>query len=1647
MYESENIARTLERLCVKITTTQGLGGSAILYQSKNKPDLLYIFTAKHCLLGVNFDIDCKSEDISIQLFNSEPVRLSVKDQILYHPEEDVCVIQVSKAAIISLMGEIPGINLVADNGGELTTVFYGYPNAFPDNRPVRANATIIPPINKYTIWLESTIRSEQNLTEFTVQGFSGSGVGLICSGEVYLLGIVTHFEEWGRFKCCSITALNELLGKYGSPELVTIIETNPELISGCRTLNNNTNDLLSNIDEKIATVHLDRADLIKEAEELIANNNVVMIYGGAGSGKSSLTKELLLNRTLKYGTKVITLAGSQICRNSLTETLAALHVNQPLDALLKSKDWIGSKIIYIDSAEKAIESNFISVLKDLLLLPAKHEEIKVILSIRSYALTQTAFSLINDLHVLKAKLEVDLLTDDELQPLIEAYPKVGELLNNKKVTSFVRTPFYLKQIMSILDELNPQATDERELKVKLWSKIVARDNLNRERLFQKIAIERAIRLAPFISLAEPFDNAVLKELLFDNIIVERIDELGDRQFAPSHDIFEDWALVRFIGQGFRETPDILSFLGNLSSAYAIQRGFRFWLQELYRIDNQAANHIALQVLNSPGFEKWKNEVITSLLSSSVCTNFLNDNASLLLNNDGKLLIQCIHLLRTTCKTTGNKIVEPDLNDAKIYLSSTTLLPIGPGWLSVLQFINDNYDHLRTHHVIITYLLIDWKNGLEEDLMRPEKPVAELVEKVLDTFLQTYKNDNAMTGSLVHELIMILFQLPEAAPQLVQQFLDRSVTFFKTPVEKPAHHLRAFHKEVLKTALSWKHSKLLCKCFPDLIIQIAKNHWILPPDTEIITKGPGKSVRSAYHVLPHSDRDISKEEMFGLQSEYKRNFNPASAYQTPIPHLLEFHTEPTVSFIIGFLNELFEKLLLHPASKTLELTSVTLTLESGKQIVQTGNAEFWSMYRGGQRSPHLLQSILMGLERYLLEFKHSSKENKEKWISVVNRLIEESNNISVTAVAASASMAYPFIAGDSLLVFLRSKETILWDFQRMVHERDFFQNISFYDQPALLRWERMSAEEFSVRKEYLERLAFKMSLYEGFMDKILTILDIHNQNLASALDPEFPWPHILRRMDRRNFQFTAQDNGESLGILVEPKAEVFGADFENGETSKGSAITVWSWCHNIIDKDIQEQNTISDWRSYLQICKKNIEENSVNNALFNAPSDLAAIGLKWHLSDLTADESKWCIEIIIDSAMFFVTQDRKQYNYEDLDKYSIKNKESALTTLPLLFSLGIDEAQRIQIQELVVSHLHRMEISNGLDKPLFERICSALWKYNNPLFWQCFRSFQSMASDKSISWNTVPEFIQKAFEGKTNEISTYNFETGYLNQYFTDKSYLCIAQSSDMGPEGRLFIESYLDHLLNETYQKKDVLRGWRSDTSTYYEGKLHFYSQFGNIVLDQPKAVAVALFGKFLGSFLIDKDSTVEHLTNDSLEFGNKCLNEVIRRQDIKPQSERFNELWKIIAGKTIESSRSVFLKQLLLNIGWKDDATTWSAVEENPELFGALIKLFGSLEPESSIKLVSGIGFDSLFPKSISVIAAMIESLTKQYHPNQWLNSYASEKFIQRAFFMRGSEIRGNSELRDKFITILDAMTERGSSIAFIIKENISSVSELLRS
>lgn len=1630
MYENPSFSKDLNEISVKVCNVNGESGSGILYKSCSDTNNVFLVTAKHCLMSGSAS-SFLPEDINLlQSATGNIYHLNKDDKILFHSTQDLAIVQLSLIDAHAIFGNIPTLLLAKDNAGEKEVIFYGFPQSFSPNIATRVDAQILPPVLNGIISLETTLKSELNLTENTVVGLSGSGIAVKCGENIYLFGIIIQFDEWNRFVGLSIKYINEILTAYSLPkEPMMILEGNPELIRGYKILRDNSKNLLDNINDKIGDVQIDRSVHLENAISILGKNNVLLVAGVAGSGKSTFSK-MLINHLESQNTKIISFFGTQICKTSSTELLSLLGISKGMDELLESRDLTGPKIVYIDSAEKGFEHRQIEIIKELIKLTNTRKDLKLILSVRSYALSLSTFGLLSSTSVSWDKIDMELLDDKEIAPVVEAFPKVKRYLKNPKIESLIRTPFYLNLLVSFVNELGTDELNELGLKNRLWQEVIRRDSGNRETIFTKIALERARMMMPFVLLPEGSNDSDVQVLLSDHVIKENIDAFDIRSYAPAHDIFEDWALVRYMRTRYSEIGNLNSFLNQLEVSYSLRRGFRFWLQEVYRTDSNSGHDITLKALTDGGISDfWKDEVIIAMLNSSGADVFFVNNEKILFENEGELLIRIIHLLRTACKSMNKRGDAEFYLDERTYMTSDILKAIGPGWDAITSFLSKRFERLTEHNYLISQVLLDWDKQDKEIDRETSIKTLPLIHHLIKLFSKSVGRSNSNgEDKLCEKLIKIAFRQTRHNLNDIEDFVRKSFeaikknNFINSEVDELGLS-RAFHKRLLEMSMDYYSSEELCKFLPSMICEIAEYRWTDIAENEAKAKYKDEH-EDQFPSIMHSlnfKRDPDEDELFGL-SRSRRNFYPASSFQTPLPHLLRYNAEIGLNFLIQFINRSVNTYVSH---KPKEVKKVSIKLNNGSKTVQFGNQLLWRLYRGHHNAPNLITSLHMALENHLLDLQTDIDERSKKELDfIVNKLFKESISISTTAIIASAAEANPFVVGTNMLPIFSFKESFKWDLDRLHGEREIFTPPDISGNNPRAQKERIESKNLPHRKNKLEFLVFKMSFYDGYALPVSKFIKQFYKDINARTNQDWDnWQYVLWRIDRSKYKIgEIKENG----FILEPDlpTDIMTKMKEAREELEAeSGVSVWNWCHLIIDKDEQEKNTLELWRHYKGLSEKLMIENSFDNQMYNTPTGIASIGLSFHGKGITEKEKEWCVRIILEVSTYYIEEEKKRFN-TDFGKYASWNKDIVIAFLPHLLNSTYGNKTVEVVKEIISNAIVLLKVDDGNSKPLFEKMAKECWISDTDFSIRCFRKLVELAvkpkSDLNENLSQLPEL---------------DFDQTYNCLFNLDKAFLFLSECQKIDDEGYHYLEKYQQFLIENTWKegKNALERGGNQ----YHGSALHFQFKYGQLTLEQNGKKADQLFINLVRSVIDIDPNEISKITTEHIDLVSQCFKDIFNYEDKKLKSERFFNLWKILLGLTIKYNRIFFLRYLLLDWYWRDDADNWPVIKQNKTFFISLIKNLGSNDPPKSVELMAGIGFSELFPDSIALFKQLIQARDEI----NWVASYNAEKYIQRSLFINSEEIKNSKVNTENFIFILDKMIKAGSSVAFLVKDTLISV------
>lgn len=1656
-------------------------GSGFVYLPDDNLDYAYVFTAKHCIVGKNENNGASQTDVQITFFdletNQEKVyEVSEEDQFVMGKDnqDDIALIIIEKNKLPIKYEDLQKPKLFKLTGKQNKCLLSGIPK-YVDNRLQRTlyNCNFLTDkdySNQFQILVSDPITNEYNVDNL-FEGYSGSGIYVETSANFYFCGIAVEFEEvTKRIHCIDFSALEMLLKENALPSLEIIeIETSSQILTDIKSLRENSEKVFHRIKDKIGQIHLQRKEINEQLKDAIKNHNLLVISGKAGVGKSCLAKGVLSELS---DFEIIAIKGEDIDKENISKVFTSLGITTNIDQLLDSKGFKQGKILFLDGIEKLLETSSAETIIDFFTLIAKRADLKLIITCRSYAVEQLKVRFLQQFSEF-FPFEVPLMDDNELHEVSILYPHLKTLLQNSSLKRILQIPFNIDKAVLVQKEVfETQINSELDFKRLMWTYVI--ENKEREtdpekrrrrgEIFSEISKARAKQMVAYAKIKD-IDTATIDSLLKDNIIEAELT-LGNR-FSAAHDIYEDWALTRFIEDEYQEWSEkedaILSFFSEIGTEPAIRRAFRIWVSEkLQVLDYNLENFIVKAINEQKLAVHWKDEILIAVIQSSYCYKFLRDNKPLLFSNRFFYLRRCLLLLQVAGQmpdfTTINQLkLEERTEIYKPYL----LKPFGGGWENIINFLYENLSQLQSLLPIIISFLLQWKKILTvfDPLPAESRNVGLIILQYLRTSLSNYSTQMNRTDNAdnVENCIGLAFRLSQVLQVEITDLIQRALV---EKENKDHWKQRDFYEKVIEYSLSWLHSQQLCEFLPDLIIDVAKKEWLFYPPTK--EEMQEKLKDSPFRSLP---REIEKEEEFGLTSRHKYSYFPSSPYQTFISHLLISSPYKALKLIVDINNHSVDAFLKSSflqtdiiGYKSDERIEVSIPYKKDITIKQLGSLELWCTYRGIYvATPNLLKCILMALEKWLLELAGIIEANKNKRYLKLKEFLDFAasylivNSISVTtsAVLISVATAYPEVLKKIVLPLFRVKEFYRWDLHRFSSEHTALSPMDVTGNNPLIQEERYKSKQLPHRKEHLENLIVKLS-FGGYQDEIFPLLDEFY-----AEKPEDPlWKLALNRTDIRKWRIAGEtDKGFIVQAEIDEDLKAMVNETEKEQNILLPLMQAANWGRKKLANEQLEDITFEEWTKHYQaVSRSNAQSRGV--AIYNQPTTIAAIGLRDYFPHLDEQQLTWCLDRV------FEVVENEINNREDPNKFDLNTSFNPLdvdASCVSLFEIVLkckgehrEKAKQLLFLSLIFIHndLHKKVILN--------KFRESFWTYDSNFALTCFvglLEYGKLAKleiqikhfypSKEEEQKEKEKFIEEC-NSKTEELFIevtkrnlqLNLENKVWDEYptWTLMETVSIIPYNSSNEDLQRFISLILNYILNNL----DVNVRYH-DEKIPYKFTQKFQETFAMFLLHQREERALSYF-KELIDWLYEGTYNPRSYRDKKLEFVEGILKQLLYKVDADHNLiSNFWIIWEYFFQKIKGTGVTSFGEILLLDHEfWNWEAIHWTPIKDRKSFFKEAIATVAFIKP--TIKLLAGGGFTELMPEGINWFADLLKTTNATLEGR--LVTFYTEKLIQKVFYNSTirKQVKSNALLRKNYLYLLDALISEGSSISFLIREDFIS-------
>ncbi len=1407
-------------------------------------------------------------------------------------------------------------------------------------------------------------------------------------------------------------------------------------------LQSNSQAILLPMKNTLGGYRLSREDVKARITQSVNKSHFTIVAGAAGVGKSALVRDWLTEQLTSDSFFVF--RADQFNKPHLSQVFTEQGVNAGLADLFACLALLPEKTLVIDSAEKLLEGDPENAFKQLLAFigSASGTGVNVVLTCRRYAVDL----IIHKFGITTADtIDIPQLSDEEIGQLSAAVPGVRRLFVNPNITSLLRSLKYLDLAVTLTQKTQDDLSGVSltGFKDRLWQHLVENIEvrgqgmpLKRKRAFLGIAVQRAQRMTLFVEPVGVSEEAV--EALENDGIIFR--EANNQLFAPSHDVLEDLALVKFINEQWEATHDAQRFFAAIGNEPALRRSFRLWVEDQLLEESQEILRLIEQAHADQGIENyWLDEMLVAVFRSANCESFFTAFGPVLLLNEAALLRRSVHLIRTACRQSP----------ADAPAASTVLHPIGSGWPQMLVFISRHFVDLQAHRLLITGLITDWATNVHG--VHGELPAeAAQVKDMLLTFITQIEQGDSFwqtdpIKSVIEQLVVVLFKLVQLAPTEISGLLQRAST---PRISGRDYRISSFFEEVVENCLSGLFSAPLCKYLPADVIHVANTTWKLKP------RNDADSYRRSFR--------LDREEQFGLE-EHLRNCFPSGIYKAPVLLLLRFSTIEGLQFVVDFANYCATAYLqsLQDDDETLE--EVVMTTADGEQIEQFGNSLLWSAHRGTVVTSDVLHTVLMSTEQYLLELcEYKTDTSRDRLQFCFRFLLENSESVLITGVLASIAQAYPAELGTEWLALLTARQCFSWDMQRRLHEVSVLspadQHLPFA-QEVTYKFNKLPHRTAYSRGLVDFLISYQMNRGE-LNEQIRTIIANH---YADPTEDDFAWRKMLNEIDLSKWEIEEVPDQPNQLAVRPTYDEPVRAEIENYTVQAAPEHQILNgsgWIHQVLDG---RETSEADFNEWLAIYAEYTRPGRTNHYL-QRTAGLAIVGLRHFAAQLSDEQRAWSIQVLVANIEGKLTAARRYYERDDFPGItSVLDTEHYLKSFCLLFdhtALAEDRQQLVMLAiRVITSHLGDHELDYIFEHFRTEVADKHPGAYS--VIWKAVVAYAAYAKETENSYDISDQASVTRFKaaednfllelindpaGATIDPSSISFDTS--STWVLPKALAIIPYSTT--DEDQIEFMARLCQLVMMDAQLEDNSdyghsRSSRGSQKMAFKNSMRVWVYFSHSLVQNTFAVSSRILDIMVTAAISYEQTRYRgerddlKLVNNTLEWTIINFDKLIANSGDNSLNSRcittFWELWNFLLERIQALNSKYFAKYLLLDVPWKHEATSWLPLDSAGDFYQRAIRYFGPIKLLSAINVLASIGDRTLLPDALTPVVAILKAAPSQHAALQYPSA---TRLVERLYHRHMVPIKERRLLLQDFIWLLDIMVDAGTSKAYLIRESV---------
>lgn len=725
-----------------------------------------------------------------------------------------------------------------------------------------------------------------------------------------------------------------------------------------------------------------------------------------------------------------------------------------------------------------------------------------------------------------------------------------------------------------------------------------------------------------------------------------------------------------------------------------------------------------------------------------------------------------------------------------------------------------------------------------------------------------------------------------------------------------------------------------------------------------------------------------------------------------------------------------------------------------------------MYRGTSVGPNLLISLLMGFEKWLLMVIEHSET-----LIVVNYcryILQKSRNVMLTSVIVSAAEAYPDKLFEIACELLRTKELFHLDSYRFTAESSASFLLTGKD---LLEKERLESNRLPFRKKRLEEVILS---YQTNSSGLSTeAFNFRKQTLYQAIDRATAdidtWSSndkfAYYRMDLRHYQeivdVRENEHGQTLCTVLPDFTEDMKALSQKSAAAyephlKYMDLQLWSdykFHHDVKFREYKKYENVrticselNEIWAYMDPEVRNEELSSDDISVivdrFTAiASYTSAVLLRDFKETLSHEDRTLCECIIFSIADLFA-------HASHFEIVQAGNGIDAIAVGLVLLS-NEDNIKAIN-DENPLCLLLKLALNDwSYNSRIVNGIASTIWVHSQNAAWHFLYLFSLLADSyedallKNESFSSDDFFkrnedvIARALAKDSVDITDFDFSKLQNITIFTLLSLI-----SPQAAEAFKFADATKDLVMELVFTNNRDLRTERRELSGY---TLNYVSWLADVLLHCEQAEQAGLIDAFFKS--------ADLIRNDNSKY---LITELIRIQDICGKTDAFWNIWELLKPYLLALSSKpqvsfddrhpygldkVIISYLFSNSPWRSGVHRCAFLPEGKAAFfddfidksGSLKSLFYAIS-----RLLYTVGREPYIENGIDWMYKLVTRDPDCRLPLYQQTLYYMEEYVGLFVSRHRMDFRNDVELALKTQTVLEYMVNRGSQIAFFLRELI---------